>query len=153
MLTTWRIVDSLFVDSAFSGDGARRLGGRWHSPGTRVVYTADSLALATLEIIVHAREHWMLPEFVAIPCSFPEKLVEDLDVSMLPGDWADAISPPALRQFGDSWARNQVSAVLKVPSAVTRIEFNYLLNPEHRDFRLIQIGEPHPISLDARLVH
>jgi RES domain-containing protein len=42
--------------------------------------------------------------------------------------------------------------VLKVPSAVTLVEFNYLLNPEHRDFASIEIGDPQPFKLDYRLI-
>lgn len=151
MITAWRIVDWAFVETAYSGDGAKRFGGRWHSPGTRVVYTAESLALATLEIVVHAPDNWTMREFAAVPCSFPEKIVHELDQKLLPDDWADNISPPELRRFGDAWARNHISAALKVPSAVTRVEFNYLLNPEHRDFRLIEVGEARPFSLDSRL--
>jgi RES domain-containing protein len=54
MLSGWRLVHEDWIDAAFSGDGARRYGGRWNSKGYRAIYMADSLALATLEIMVHA---------------------------------------------------------------------------------------------------
>lgn len=40
----------------------------------------------------------------------------------------------------------------KVPSAITHTEFNYMVNPLHPDFELIQIGEPRPLHLDVRLL-
>ena len=36
MLRAWRIVKSKHVASAFDGEGARIIGGRWNSPGTAI---------------------------------------------------------------------------------------------------------------------
>jgi RES domain-containing protein len=35
------------------GEGAKRAGGRWNSPGHAVVYMAGSVSLAVLENLVH----------------------------------------------------------------------------------------------------
>jgi len=43
------------------------------------------------------------------------------------------------------------SAVLRVPSIVVNGEFNYLLNPRHRQFNELKIGSPLPFFLDPRL--
>ena len=151
MIEAWRIVKAEYADDAFSGEGAVRHGGRWHSEGTRIVYTAESLSVATLELLVHMPRP-RIPEYTAIPCSFHERLVHVLEYEKLPENWSDPIAPLSLRRFGDAWARNRVSAVLRVPSAITLVEFNYLLNPEHPDFRSIEIGDPRPFSLDLRLI-
>ena len=151
MIEAWRIVKAEYADDAFSGEGAIHYAGRWHSAGTRVVYVAESIALATLEILVRMRR-MDVPDYRVIPCYIPEEIVEELDVTTLPENWSDPIAPIELRQFGDRWALHHVSPVLKVPSAVTLFEFNYLLNPEHRDFTLIEIGEQHPFKLDYRLL-
>lgn len=150
MIEAWRIVKAEYAPDAFSGEGAARFAGRWHSEGTRIVYTSESISLATLEILVHMRRP-KIPSYVLIPCSFPESLVENLDVAFLPENWSDVIAPIALRRFGDAWAREAVSAVLRVPSAVTLVEFNYLLNPRHPDFPSIEIGEARPLHMDLRL--
>jgi RES domain-containing protein len=151
MLTAWRIVKAEFAADAFSGEGAVRVAGRWHSEGTRIVYTAESISLATLEILVHMRSRKAVPDYRLIPCYFPEACVEELDISVLPPDWNAHIAPTALRGFGDDWTARGASPVLKVPSAVTQSEFNYLLNPEHEDFRSVDIGEPRLFHLDVRL--
>jgi RES domain-containing protein len=151
VIEAWRIVKAEYAYDAFSGEGAALYAGRWHSEGTRGVYTSESVSVATLEILVHMRRS-NLPAYTLIPCYFHEALVEVPDVAMLPEDWSAAVAPVGLRRFGDAWARNRVSAVLRVPSAVTLVEFNYLLNPEHPDFASIDIGEPRPFSLDLRLV-
>lgn len=117
-----------------------------------MVYTSESFALATLEGLVQMPDRRAFPNYVAISCSFHEVLVEEIDIRQLPPEWPDFPSPPALRGIGDLWLRDKRSAVLRVPSAVTRIEFNYLLNPEHPDFRSIDVGQPRPLDLDVRLV-
>lgn len=151
MIEAWRIVKAEHAEEAFSGEGSVLRSGRWHSQGARVVYTAESIALATLEILVNVRRTHA-PSYRAIPCYFHEALVEELEVAKLPDDWAAPDAPGSIRQFGDTWARERVSAVLKVPSAVTLVEFNYLLNPDHPDFSSIDIGEPRPFKIDLRLI-
>jgi RES domain-containing protein len=150
VIEAWRIVKAEYAADAFSGEGAALYAGRWHSEGTRVVYTSESVSLATLEILVHMRR-LKVPAYVVIPCYFHEALVEAIEIAELPDDWMAAIAPVELRRFGDTWARDRTSAVLQVPSAVTQVELNYLLNPEHPDFASIDIGDPRPLSLDFRL--
>lgn len=153
MITAWRLVRPEYADDAFSGDGSVLYAGRWHSEGTRVVYVAESVSLATLEILVHMpRGRKEIPSYILIPCYFHEALVEEVDVDDLPDDWAADIAPATLRNIGDAWARDRVSPVLKVPSAITRMEFNYLLNPEHPDFNSVDIGQGREFRIDLRLV-
>lgn len=152
MITAWRIVLEIVADQAFSGDNAMKYGARWNSVGSRVVYTAESLSLATLEMLVQMRERHFFVDFVSVGCSFPEKVVEEVDSDRLPQNWHESPPPRQVQRIGDLWLRDKRSAVLKVPSAVTRIEFNYLLNPEHPDFRTIDVGQPRPLDLDVRLV-
>ena len=38
---------------AYDGEGAYRVGGRWNSKGTRVLYMSENRSLAVLEILVH----------------------------------------------------------------------------------------------------
>ena len=52
-ISVWRIVKKKHEAAAFSGEGARIYGGRWTSPGKRVIYTAESVSLAFLEVLVH----------------------------------------------------------------------------------------------------
>jgi RES domain-containing protein len=52
-ITTWRIIKAQHAHRAFDGEGARLAGGRWNKIGIPMIYTADSLALAALEIMVH----------------------------------------------------------------------------------------------------
>ena len=71
----WRIIQRKFAKRAFRGEGARLFGGRWNSPGHAVVYTAQSLALAALEILVHVDSDKLLQDYVAIPVTVDPQLI------------------------------------------------------------------------------
>jgi RES domain-containing protein len=151
MPTAWRIVKTARLRAAFDGEGARLHGGRWNSPGTALVYTAESQALAALELLVHLQSSQLLLSYSAVPASFDAESVEVLDPGRLPRGWRRYPASPALQQLGDRWAAELRSAVLQVPSAVVPDERNFLLNPAHPDFKKIRIGPPAPFEYDARL--
>jgi RES domain-containing protein len=152
MPTGWRIVKSRHASTAFDAEGARLYGGRWNSPGTRMVYTSGSISLAVLEVLVHLRETALLSSYSLITARFNDALVEGLDRSRLPDGWRSYPAPPELQRIGDEWIRSRRSAVLQVPSAVVERESNYLLNPAHPDFSSVVIGEPEPFTFDERLL-
>ena len=54
-MRVYRLARLLFAASPFDGEGSYRFGGRWSSPGTRVVYTAEHLSLENLSITACAR--------------------------------------------------------------------------------------------------
>lgn len=151
-MRVWRVVVASFAANAFSGDGARLAGGRWNPKGVPVVYAASSLALATLELLVHVADDLMPAEWVSFALDLPDDLaIESLTVAQLPPDWREYPAPDALQMLGADWCYEQRSAVLAVPSAVIPVEFNYLINPKHPDFTRITWASPQPFQLDARL--
>ena len=152
MVTGWRIVKSRYALSAFDGEGARLYGGRWNSPGTRVVYAAGSASLAVLEVLVHLGSAGVLPSYSLCTVEFDDALVDTFDRSRLPDGWRAYPAVPDLRRIGDAWARSRSSAVLEVPSAAIPMESNFLINPEHPDFSSATIGEPQPFEFDSRLL-
>lgn len=152
MRRLWRIVKRSRTAGAFDGEGARRTGGRWNSPGTRVVYTAEHASLAALELLAHLQRSSVLMSYALIPCAIPEELLETLDRKVLPRPWRSSPAPSDLQRLGDAWAASMRSVALEVPSAIVEVESNVLLNPAHADFARIEIGEPMPFAYDLRLV-
>lgn len=152
MITSWRVVKTKHSSTAFDGEGARLFGGRWHSPGSPVVYTAASNALAALEMLVHLGKATVLPAYVLVACTFDESVVVRVDHSRLPPNWRSYPAPPELQSLGDEWLRLGTSAVLEVPSAVIPSESNYLLNPRHADFRSISVSPREVFEFDLRLL-
>jgi RES domain-containing protein len=147
----WRIVQRKFIKAAFTGEGARLFGGRWNSPGRAVIYTAQSQALAALELLVHLDSEKLLRHYLAIPVTIPPHLIERLSPSSLPKNWRVYPAPHSTRSIGDAWVARAASPVLQVPSVVIPSESNFLLNPAHPQFSRLRIGNPLPFLFDPRL--
>lgn len=150
-ITAWRIVKARHAAAAFSGQGARRFGGRWNSRGVAVVYTAGSASLAALEMLVHLQADELLHSYRLIEVRFSESLVTRIDRRKLSRDWRSDLASDRLRELGDIWVKSLQSAVLQVPSAVIESEFNYMLNPAHLHFSRLNIGKPRQFAFDRRL--
>ena len=151
MRQAFRIVRESYAATAFTGEGAALYGGRWNSPGARVVYTSASASLAALETLVHLNPA-MRFKYVVFSIEFDERLVEKLPPASLPTGWRDEPPPPATKRLGDAWVKQARSAVLELPSVIIPGESNYLLNTSHPDFKSITIGKAEAFSFDSRLV-
>ncbi|MCP9496332.1 MAG: RES domain-containing protein [Pyrinomonadaceae bacterium MAG19_C2-C3] len=152
MPTGWRIVNSRYAAQAFTGEGARINGGRWNSQGIKMVYTAESNALAILEILVHINDSRLLSNYLIGAIHFDESQVTAVDIATLPRNWQTSPPPPELQLLGDGWARSGTSIVLRVPSAIVPTESNYLINPDHATYPSLRIEQPRPFYLDRRLI-
>jgi len=150
-LTSWRICKHKYATAAFTGEGARRFGGRWNSPGTAVIYTAESQSLAALEMLVHLDSPDLLLEYLLIPVQFEDSLLERIEQARLPRNWRSEAPDAATRAVGDEWVRTASSAVFQVPSALLPAERNFLLNPRHLDFPRLNVGKPVSFQFDRRL--
>jgi RES domain-containing protein len=151
-LSLWRISKHKYADTAFSGEGARRVGGRWNSRGQGMVYTSGTLSLAALEVFVHMEVEDVATMLACIRVDVPiEVKIEYLEVAQLPPDWRNIPAPAVLATVGDNWFRSGSTAILAVPSVVIPLEYNYLINPSHPDFAKLTVGFPQPFELDPRL--
>ena len=93
MAFAWRIVQAHVADRAFTGEGARRYGGRWNSKGSAVVYASSSISLAILEVLVHIPIYGVLEEYVCFPLEFDRDFVLSLDMDDLPDNWKRILHP------------------------------------------------------------
>lgn len=135
----WRLCRRPYAD--LSGEGAARYGGRWNSPGHRIVYTASSAALAVLEVRVHLD----LP-FDLLPDDY---VLVAIDLGTLAVERVDVV-PENPRAFGDTWIKQARTPVLQVPSVIVQ-ETNFLLNPMHAAAGGAKIISIEPFTFDARL--
>lgn len=145
-MIVWRLCKKEYAD--LSGQGAFLYGGRWNSQGSPVVYTASSLSLACLEILV-ALPHLKIPEgYVSLEISIADSInSEHYDRHI------DSIKKAEnCRNIGDNWLAEKRSSILKVPSVIIPQESNILINPLHQDAHKIKIKRMLPFTFDPRLL-
>jgi RES domain-containing protein len=133
-----------------TGQGGLYHGGRWHQQGTPILYTAKHQSLAKLEMLANSP---VLPtNYFVLTLEVPEgttaKLINPAD---LPAGWFGFPYSPELAAITEEWIREGKYWLMRVPSAHSPTEWNYLLNPLHPDHAQLRIVaiEPHPF--DARL--
>lgn len=144
----WQLVEPGQLPG-LSGEGTRKNGGRWNSPGRPAVYCASSLALAALEVLVNLprarRRKGHTPEQQAVEYDLPDHLCK---VSGFPG----ALPEARTRPLGDAWLDSLECLALSVPSNVVPLEANVVLNPRHPDIDLVVVVRVEPFDFDPRLL-
>ncbi|MBN2728873.1 MAG: RES family NAD+ phosphorylase [Bacteroidales bacterium] len=135
-----------------SGKGAEQAGGRWNSRGTAMVYTSDSRALCTAEIAVHFPLGIIPVDYYLTIIEINKKpKVSEVNPKQLPNDWNTFPHAHFTQEIGDEFIKDGEFLILKVPSAVVLGDFNYLINPFHKDIRHIKIIDTEEFSFDKRL--
>src|SRR5438046_9551145 len=152
MASAWRIVRASRANTAFTGEGPWRYGGRWNSPGVRVVYVSEHQSTATFEVFTNRVPFILEERYKAFHLEWPDTFTEFFPAKKLPIDWRIFPPPTSTMKIGDRWARGRQSAVLALPSAISPADTNFLLNPEHPAFKRIRVHPPINYDFDPRLV-
>jgi len=125
---------------------------RWNSKDIKIIYTAESRALACLENIVHRNSKGLQKNFRIMEIDIPDKIkIERIKETDLVSDWKDFYKMAYTQQIGDRWIDSLKTAVLQVPSAIVSGDFNYLLNPAHKDFSSIKLLSSVPFEFEERI--
>lgn len=149
--TGYRLIKRKYAANAFSGEGAKRFGGRWNSKGTAVVYLAESMSLAMLEVMVHLEDYNTLQHYLCFQMSFDTKNLMTLTNDDLPRNWQEYPAPAETADIGDQWVNECASVLLSVPSVIVPNERNYLLNINHPNFNNSTNISPIEFLPDTRL--
>lgn len=150
-MLAWRLTPSRHAATALTGYGAALYGGRWNRQGAAVVYLSASLALATLEVVVHLTGG--LLSHTAIALELPDHEIDELPIDGLPGGWEN--DEPVTQAIGGEWLGRRRLA-LAVPSALVApralAERNLLIDPSHPSWSAIREVDRFETEIDARLV-
>jgi RES domain-containing protein len=107
---------------------------------------------ATLEVFIHNMLFPPDEKYKAFRLQWPDSITEIFPIKKLPADWRISPSPASTMEIGDRWVQERRSTVLALPSVISPADTNFLLNPEHRDFKRIRIHSPINYDFDPRLL-
>lgn len=148
-MIVYRITHSQYKDD-ISGSGAKIKGARWNMAGTGMLYTAESISLSTLELLVHIGFGNIQDFYHLLSISIPDDAaLKEIRMDKLKPNWQEDEDYTAF--MGTSFLKENTGLILKVPSAIIPEEFNYLVNPGHPDFRKVKIKKTRPFIFDKRL--
>jgi RES domain-containing protein len=141
-LLFWRISDFLTLDGA----GGMVVGGRWHSKGRPVVYSAESSAPAVLEALVRMERDRVYDPFQLLRIVTPADMaIERFPLDLPPSKMEDSMA------WGDAWLAAGRTALASVPAAVAPLSRNILINPAHPDAAAIRVADHSRWPWDKRL--
>lgn len=134
----WRIAADTkdYAADDLTGKGAEITGGRWNRPGTAMLYTASSRALACLETLVHLNAGGLPLNRYLVAIEIEDVLwraARTETAQTLPVGWDAAPASLTSMDWGTAWARDGASLLLSVPSAIVPEETILLINPRHPD--------------------
>ncbi|TAF75547.1 MAG: RES domain-containing protein [Bacteroidetes bacterium] len=148
-MVVYRIAESEFARN-ISGYGASLYGGRWNKINYSLLYTATSVSLATLEVLVGIQSQSVYKKYKLIVLSVPDEGQKDIiNSDQLSFDWIQNLDET--QELGTNWVNNSKSFILNVPSAIVPIDKNILINPKHELFSKIEIVDFLDYNFDNRL--
>lgn len=157
MMVVWRIATDTphYFSDDLTGAGAKTTGGRWNTKGNAVLYCAATIALASLETVVHLAASGLPLNRYLVRVDIPDDVWarrQELTHLTAPVGW-DALPAGGVSiGYGNNWLANLGTAVLCVPSIVVPEERNVLINPLHPDAKQVVATKLRRWQYDPRLV-
>jgi RES domain-containing protein len=146
MLTREKFTGSL------SGKGAALKGARWNSASVEIIYTAANRSLAMAEVAVHFSVSTLPDDYMMMTLLIPDDIeIIEITTNVLPPGWNKFPHPPSTQAIGDKFVTENRFCILKIPSVVTKGDFNFLINPHHTGFSRIKIVNVEKFPFDKRI--
>ena len=150
-MQVYRLSREKFANT-LSGKGAAIKGARWNSAGVEIIYTASNRSLAMAEVAVHFTLATLPIDYMMTTIFIPDDIpLQRLQLTDLPKDWNAFPHPQNTQSIGDTFINNNKYCILEIPSAVTKGDFNILINPNHIAFKRIKILSNEKFPFDKRI--
>jgi RES domain-containing protein len=126
--------------------------GRWNGNGRKVIYCAESVALAFLENMIRRQGVGFNQDFKTMILEIPDDLKMDtVRPDKLPAGWRGFTDYSVCQAIGNTWYDAGSIPILKVPSAVLPESFNYVINSLHPGFKKIKLIQVTTFIPDERI--
>ena len=134
-----------------SGRGAEINGGRWNNKGHQIIYTGESRALCTTEIAVHTPLGLVPKNYYLQTIEIPKINILKVAIEKLDKGWRSFPHELSTKIIGDTFIIENKFLILQVPSAVIQDEYNFLINPLHKQANRIKLLKIEEFKFNKRL--
>jgi RES domain-containing protein len=127
--------------------------GRWHKKGNLVIYTSEHASLAAWEKIVHISSFANFPDYLQlVKIEIPDDItIQTVPDTVLVSGWDSFPFCNETVNYGTEFLRTKLYLALRVPSAIIKEEFNFILNPLHPDIHRCKVISSVPFNFDKRI--
>ncbi|MEO6547148.1 MAG: RES family NAD+ phosphorylase [Ferruginibacter sp.] len=147
-MLAYRIAHKLYSASLF----APGIAGRWNGTGRKVIYCAESIAVAFLENMVRRQGVGFNNDFKIMIVEIPDNFeMQTILKEELTQGWRNFTDYTQCQSIGNTWYDAGVFPLLKVPSAILPDSFNYVINSLHPQFGKIKLVTVADFVPDERL--
>lgn len=146
----WRISQPKYALDKLCA-GAAQFGGRWNPIGIPALYCGTSIALCSLEKLVHIGAG-PFPPLVLVAVDLPDSSpLYTPSIAELPIGWDTMPTSAAAASFGGAWLAKGSSLGMIVPSAIVAEESNVVINTRHPDYTHVELTVVRPFTFDGRM--
>jgi Uncharacterized conserved protein len=147
-MLVYRIVHKIYSKGLY----ASGIQGRWNSAGKKVIYSAESIALAFLENMVRRQGVGFNQDFKIMMIEIPDEIdITSISPDQLKDGWRNSNDYSKCQSLGDQWYNEAKTLILKVPSAILPESYNYVINTQHVAFKNVQIITTSDLLPDKRI--
>jgi len=146
----YRLSQRIFADDLL-GAGARLHGGRWNHKGIPCIYTGTSRALCICEYAANVSSDNLPNDLAMVTFEIPEHSVLNLEINQLPKNWREDPSPFENKKLGSKILIKNEFLIIRIPSTIVPQEYNYILNPVHKNFEKVKIVDIMNFNFDIRI--
>lgn len=147
-MLVYRIVHKKYSKTLFVSG----MEGRWNSKGNKVLYCAESIALAFLENMIRRQGVGFKDDFKIMIIEVPTKAgITFFNIENLETGWRNSDNYSKCQKAGDEWYIACKHLLLKVPSAVLPESYNFVINTDHPGYKKIKLINVTNLVPDKRI--
>lgn len=147
-MLVYRIVHKIYSKELY----ASGIQGRWNSAGKKILYSAESIALAFLENMVRRQGVGFNQDFKIMMIEIPNGIdITSISFEQLKEGWRNSNDYSKCQPIGDKWYDEGKTLAMKVPSAILPESYNYVINTQHAAFKNVRLITTSDLLPDKRI--
>ena len=117
-----------------------------------MIYAAESRVLAIVEVMVHITLANLPSDFIMVEINVSKDMqIKILKPNILDPSWNSNPFSRSTQTIGDDFVHLNKNYLLKAPSTVVEGDFNYLINPRHKNFTKMKISKAENFPFNLKI--